>query len=80
MCQWGTNERIELSIPADLSHTGRPIVRTVGVDSCIASIVKALSKAGIRTRGSCCGHGKGDGSIVLQDGRELVIKNIEEDF
>jgi len=44
------------------------------IDACIASLVRALQEAGINMRGSCCGHGKKDGWIELQDGRILVIK------
>ena len=45
------------------------------IDRCIASIVRALEAAGINMRASCCGHGKGDGKIILQDGRELIIQS-----
>lgn len=48
--------------------------RTRGIDSCIAPIVAALNAGGIPTIGSCCGHGKSDGDILLADGRMLVIK------
>ena len=44
------------------------------VDKCIADIVKALNNAEIRTKASCCGHGKILGSIVLEDGRELIVR------
>lgn len=43
------------------------------VDRCIVPIVKALVAAGIYTTDSCCGHGKGPGSILLEDGRVLAI-------
>ncbi len=43
------------------------------IDGCIAPIVKALQRGGIDMRASCCGHGKGRGSIHLQDGRTLLI-------
>lgn len=49
----------------------------VWCDPCIAPLVKALNDGGIRTVASCCGHGKNDGSIVLADGRELVIRQFE---
>jgi hypothetical protein len=66
MCKWGTDAEIEFE--------GRAIY----VDSCIASIVIALNKVGVKTRACCCGHGKDDGSILLADGREIVIKNPNE--
>jgi len=43
------------------------------IDYCIADIVAALNAAGITTLASCCGHGKQDGNIELQDGRALYI-------
>ena len=51
--------------------------RVQSIDYCIAHIVAALNAGGVRTLASCCGHGKKDGSIILEDGRELVIRNRE---
>ena len=66
---------VKLKIPADLSSHGESYFGYKWIDSCIAPIVKALQEAGVDMRGSCCGHGKGDGKISLQDGRILVIRN-----
>ena len=44
------------------------------IDWCIHQIVAALNAGGVATAASCCGHGARDGSIVLEDGRELVIR------
>lgn len=60
MCEWGTDVNVEIN--------GTP----KAIDSCIAPIVDALNRGGIATIGSCCGHGK-SGSILLADGRELLI-------
>jgi hypothetical protein len=49
--------------------------RVQGIDWCIHHIVAALNAGGIETVASCCGHGKQPGSIVLADGRELVIRS-----
>ena len=49
------------------------------VDICIAKIVAALNAANIRTVASCCGHGKIPASIVLEDGREIIIKERKHD-
>ena len=73
MCKWGTETVLSLVIPADLSHTGAEYIKEVGVDACIAPLVKALNDAGIRTRTSCCGHGRTLGRIQLVDGRTLEI-------
>jgi hypothetical protein len=74
VCEWGTTTPVAVLIPADLHHTGEAHVRVVGIDSCIAPIVRALQGAGINMRSSCCGHGKGPGEIVLADGRRLVLE------
>ena len=50
--------------------------RRVDIDFCIADIVAALNAANIRTVSSCCGHRKCAGSIVLEDGRELIVERI----
>lgn len=51
--------------------------RLCDIDYCIAHIVAALNVSHITTVASCCGHDKIDGSIVLSDGRELVIRKFE---
>ncbi len=43
------------------------------VDHCISGIVKALNDAGLKTIVSCCGHKRKPGSIILADGREIII-------
>ena len=48
------------------------------LDRCIGHIVAALNAGGIRTAASCCGHMKHHGSIVLEDGRELLIRKYVE--
>lgn len=78
MCEWGNNIVLLVPIPANLSYTDKFRWDYKGVDSCIAPIVQALNDAGIYTANSCCGHGEIDGSILLHDGREIVIKNKKE--
>lgn len=73
MCKWGNTIDVEVTIPADLSHTQKVIKEVCPIDSCIASFVEALENAGIYMRGSCCGHGKGIPEITLADGRLLKI-------
>lgn len=75
MCQHGDVTDVLIRIPADLSFTGRWRWGWKPIDSCIADVVKALQKARIYTRSSCCGHGAADGEISLNDGRRLVIEN-----
>lgn len=74
MCKWGTTEIVEVTIPVDLSCTGKAFKKRCKIDKCIAPIVKALADAGIVMRGCCCGHGKWDGEITLDDGRVLIIR------
>ena len=78
MCKWGTDVIVEVTIPAELSHTGKERKKKVGIDSCIAPIIKALNEASIRTDYCCCGHGEKDGVILLHDGRVLMIRSAEE--
>lgn len=75
MCRRGTTEKVLVKIPADLSCTEKEKWKQVGIDRCIASLVRALQEGGIDMRGSCCGHGGSLGDIHLQDGRVLLIAN-----
>lgn len=53
--------------------------RSIEVDAEIADLVRVLNDNGFPTRASCSGHGYRPGSIVLQDGRELIIaRDFEE--
>lgn len=47
--------------------------KVIFCDPCIAPLVKALNDAGIKTIASCCGHGHRPPSIILSDGREIII-------
>lgn len=73
VCEWGTYEYLNLVIPSHLSHTGKDRMKNCAIDKCIAPIVQALNDGGIRTIACCCGHKRGFGNIVLEDGRELLI-------
>lgn len=72
----GINEvMMKVTILAHLSRDGHQHQAVKGVDACIASIVRALNDGGVMTTSSCCGHGRGDGSVLLADGREIIIRN-----
>lgn len=43
----------------------------------ITCAILVLVPGGVDMRASCCGHGKGPGEILLQDGRRLVIERKE---
>ena len=66
---------VHVKIPADLSSSGEEKWKMCKIDSCISDIVNALQVGGIDMRASCCGHGKVEGLIALQDGRGLLILN-----
>ena len=74
MCQHGNTVTLNLKTSSHQSHTGKAYWRDWEIDSCIAPLVKALQDAGIDMLGSCCGHGQRDGSILLADGRELIVR------
>ncbi len=74
MCKYGDHQKVMVRIPEDLSCSGKRYLKHAKIDQCIASIVRALQDGGIDMRSSCCGHGKWNGEIVLQDGRTLVIQ------
>lgn len=78
MCDYGITKTIEVTILKSLAHSGHKFKKKAQIDACISSIVSALDSAGIIMRGSCCGHNKGNGEILLADDRILVIKHSQE--
>ena len=69
---------VKCLIPAELSYTGKERWKNCKIDACIADMVKALNKGGVKTSTSCCGHGNYDGEIWLHDGRKLIIRRKNE--
>ena len=57
----------------DTAQVTDPRPGPVTVDACIAAEVRLLNVAGIRTTGSCCGHGRGPGwiAVVLEDAERM---------
>jgi hypothetical protein len=79
MCEYGDTVVLKLKIPAHLSHTGKERLKDCEIDRCIAPIVKALNDGGVATIACCCGHKRGFGNIVLEDGREILLcKNYDQ--
>lgn len=66
---------MEVTVLPHPSHTGQQHQAIKGVDACIAGVVCALNDGGVTTTGSCCGHGRNDGSILLADGREIIVRS-----
>lgn len=48
--------------------------KIVWVDLCVAPLVVGLEAAGMSPVASCCGHGKRTMSVLLDDGREVIIR------
>ena len=44
-----------------------------GIDPCLMPLVAALNGAGLKTLASCCGHGRRPASVLLEDGREIIV-------
>ena len=47
--------------------------KVVLIDHCIHQLVAALNAGSVHTFSSCCGHRETPGSIILEDGRVLMI-------
>lgn len=73
MCKWGDSVVLDVEVPASLSCTGEARRKAVGVDKCIADMVRALNDGGVKTVASCCGHGKIPGTIILADDQHLLL-------
>lgn len=73
MCRPGTTAEVMVKTLTNPVAMGEEKWKREPIDSCIADVVEALQVGGIDMRGSCCGHGKDFGGIVLQDGRILSI-------
>lgn len=73
MCTWGTHTPVMILMPAELHHTGKAHFEIKMIDSCIAPLIRRLNAAGIFTSNCCCGHGKADASIHLQDGTRMLV-------
>jgi hypothetical protein len=71
MCRWGTDTI--LVVPVKKGDDGQFIWAERKIDSCIASLVQALNDSGFYTSNCCCGHGSGEGDVILHDGRILTI-------
>ena len=73
MCTHGDCVILPVTIDASLSFEGVAVVKDKPIDHCISDIVAALEAGGVLMLGSCCGHGKSEGEILLVDGRKIRI-------
>ena len=74
MCKWGETKSCRVWVSAGDSHTGQGYWAMKSVDACLADMVDRLNAEGRLTRSCCCGHGKAEGSIIMQDGSVIPIK------
>lgn len=65
MCEYGNDVEIA-------------ITKRIRVDACIADVVLKLNSLGIYTLGSCCGHGKGPTSVVIESSTVELARNLED--
>lgn len=74
MCNCGSFGEYRKQVPMPINR------RVCHIDSCISDIVAALNAANLTTVASCCGHGKFDAVISLDDGREINIKGVSHEI
>ncbi len=74
MCANGDVVLVRVKVLAELSHEGVDVWKVKPIDQCISSLVKALQEGGVDMQGSCCGHGKSPGEIILANGQKLIIR------
>lgn len=79
MCEHGDTVDLRVYVHPRVAYLGVGRWDRKPIDRCIAPIVEALQARGIDMLGSCCGHGKKPGSILLADGRTLTIAPTERD-
>jgi hypothetical protein len=65
MCEHGTSTIVPT--PDWLWEARAAPERGISIDSCIAEAVVDAWDRGVRTLGSCCGHGRGPASVVLTE-------------
>lgn len=70
--------RVLVTVPKDLAVDGKARRKYVKIDACVAPIIRALQRGGVDMRGSCCGHGKREGHVHLQDGRALLVLSVTQ--
>jgi hypothetical protein len=72
ICTCNETIAVMCKIPASHSHSGKAFKKLCAIDKCVVPLIQALQKSGFITTGCCCGHGA-TGSILLDDGTELII-------
>jgi len=70
MCEWGTTTI--LPTPDWLWSSRAAPENGVAIDACISGTIAQAWERGVRTLGSCCGHGNQPPSVVLTEDQDLV--------
>ena len=81
MCEWGDMVEMRLPISARKSHTGKRRMKdNVGIDRCLAPLIKLLNENGFETEECCCGHGAGYGYIGFADDTGFLLMSSKSQF
>ena len=73
MCDQNNETEITLNKPRPVSKRTK-----IKVDTCIAGLVQYLNDVGVETLGSCCGHGNGPASLLVDyEGRSIDIFDLD---
>lgn len=76
MCDWGTTAVV--GTPDWLWEERAIPENGIAIDSCIADQILAAWNEGVRTLGSCCGHGERPPNVVLtQDPDQPALARAE---
>jgi hypothetical protein len=62
-----------------LAHPTSRGLTEAAVDACLAPFLQALNDGGLQTIASCCAHGQSPATVILADGRELLLFQSVED-
>ena len=53
---------------------------SIWCDPCLEGTIRSLNLGGLKTVASCCGHGSNFSTVLLADGRWIVILPDHESF
>jgi len=67
MCKWGTDKMVKLAYPM---HNSKRM--EIAVDACLQPLIQMLNDYKIHTVGCCCGHGNGEGSILIEQNEQII--------
>jgi len=71
MCEHGDTVPVRVKVTSWLAWEGVDTWKDKQIDRCIAPIVRRIQAEGIDMLASCCGHGRGQASIIFTDGQQV---------